>query len=268
LRNCKICGGKRWYAVIDKSTGLQKSDKEGRLLYSCFRNPKHIQAEEHAYPTLTDRGNVNVLYFDLEVSKSLYYNYGRKVHSGYLNGKDLVHEYFIISWAASYMNSNKVFSACVTPQQALSWTDKEILAPLHDLLSSADIVTGHNVDAFDMKKINTRFISNGFAPILDREGKKPKPSVDSLKIARTRFAFEDNGLDALCKKFGIKGKDKITDDDWRRILQIGDEKTLKKIDKYCRGDVKNGKELLKIFIPYSGKNYDYGALKALSKKCE
>lgn len=258
--NCKQCGGKKWYALIDEKTGIQKQDKEGRLLWKCFRNSKHIQAEEHHYPTKKDRPKPSILYFDLEVSKSQYLNYGRKVHNGYLNADDIINEYYIISWAASYVGSKRVFSGCVTPEQALNWTDKEILQPLYDLLSSADIIAGHNIDAFDLKKVNTRFIVNGISPILGKDGKKKK-TIDSLKIARSHFSFESNGLDVLCQRFGIKGKDRITGKDWREVLK-GNEKTLKKVNKYCIGDVKNGKALWEIFAPYAGKSENYGATKS------
>jgi hypothetical protein len=238
---------------------MQKTTKDGRLLYRCFRNSKHIQAEEYPFPPVTERAKPNVLYFDLEISKSLYYSYGRRVHGEYLRSADLVHEYFVICWAASYVDGSKVFSACVTPEQARNWTDAEILAPLHDLMSAAEVVAGHNVNAFDLKKINTRFISNGWQPITGREGMKKK-TVDTLTIARTKFAFESNELDFLCQKFGINGKDKITDDDWREILKTGDQKTLDKINKYCRGDVRNGKKLYNILAPFAGNKVDWGAL--------
>lgn len=264
MQNCKVCGGKRWIALLDKK-GIQKRDKDGNLLYRCFRSPQHIQAEEPPFLPAKKRGQVSILYFDLEVSKSRYYSYGRKVNGEWLRGADLDKEYYIISWAASYLDSKKVFSGCVTQEQAQNWTDKEILQPLYDLLSSADVIAGHNVDAFDLKKVNTRLLINGIQPILGNDGKKKK-TFDSLKIARSNFAFEDNGLDALCKRFGIKGKDKITDDDWQRIVREGDEKTLRKVDKYCRGDVKNGKELLKIFLPYSGKGITYGTINSIKSK--
>lgn len=267
MRNCDVCGGKKWYALIDPKTGLQKATKDGRLLYRCFRSDKHIQAEEPAFLPITERIKPNVLYFDLEISKSLYYTYGRRVHGEYLRSADLVHEYFVICWAASYVDGSKVFSASVTPEQALNWSDKEILAPLHDLMSSAEVLAGHNIDGFDLKKINTRFISNGWKPIQDASGNKKK-TIDTLKIARNRFAFESNALDDLCHKFGIKGKDRITDDDWREILKTGDQKTLDKIHKYCRGDVRNGKKLYDVLAPFAGKKIDWAALKAVKEELE
>lgn len=266
MRNCLVCGGKKWYPLIDRKTGLQKQ-RDGRLLYRCFRSPHHIQAEEPPFLPVNERDKVDKLYFDLEVSKSMYYSYGRKVKGEWLRGADLVHEYFIIAWAASYIGGGKVFSACVTPEQALNWTDAEILAPLHDLLSSAAVLVGHNVDAYDLKKVNTRFIINGWKPIQNHDG-KAKKTEDSLKIVRSRFAFEDNTLDALCVKFGIDGKDKITDDDWREVLKTGNQGTLDKIHKYCRGDVRNGKKLYNLFAPYSGKAEDYGSMKAIKETKE
>jgi len=256
MQNCHVCGGKKWFPVINKKTGLQKTTENGLLLYHCFRSPHHVQAEEPPFIP-TPKRNPDVLYFDLEISKSLYYSYGRKVRGEWLRGADLVQEYFLLCWSASYIGSGKVFSACVTPEQARNWTDAEVLAPLHDLLSSAPVLAGHNVDAYDIKRINTRFITNGWKPI-------EKKTIDSLKIARKRFAFEDNSLDALCQKFGIDGKMKITDDDWRAALK-GDEGTLKKIHRYCRGDVRNGKALYELFAPYSGKKPDYGTLKTIKE---
>lgn len=261
MQNCLVCGGRKWYALIDKKTGLQKTTEDGRLLYYCFRNSKHIQAEEPHYTPSNERNKASILYFDLEVSKSIYYNYGRKVPSKYLRGSDLIQEYFIISWAASYMGSSKVFSGCVTPEDAKAGNDKNILGELHNLLNSADVLAGHNVDAFDMKKVNTRFMLNGFRPVLGRDLKKKK-TFDTLKIARSVFDFEENGLDALCKRFGIKGKDDITDSDWQAVFK-GEEKILNKIDKYCRGDVKNGKALLEILAPYAGKATDYGSSRVI-----
>lgn len=261
MQNCKVCGGKKWISLINPKTGLQKTTPDGRLMYRCFRSKNHEQAEEYPFTTVIERTPASILYFDLEVSKSRYYNYGRKVHNGYLRGADIDKEYYIICWSASYMGRGKVFSNCVTPEQAREWTDKEILQPLYDLLSSADIVAGHNVDAYDLRKVNTRFIINGIPPIMGYDGKKKK-TLDSLKIVRAHFAFEDNGLDALCQKFGIDGKDRITDDDWREIVKTGDEKTLNKVNRYCRGDVRNGKKLLNMFMPYAGKPLDYGIKKA------
>jgi len=262
MQNCPKCSGRKWLAKISKQTGLQVVHANGRRVWKCWRCGLVAEDDAPFVPTIHRKTQANILYVDLEVAKSIYYSYGRNVKSGWLSGDDIIQEYFIISWVAKYQNNPRVWSGCVSPDDALDGKDKNILAPLHDLMMSADIIAGHNINGFDIKKANTRFLINGFEPVQRYDGKK-KPTIDTLSIARQRFAFEDNRLDALCKKFGINGKDEVTADDWRAILR-GDEKTqketLSKILKYNKGDVINGLDLLNILLPYSGMGETYGAM--------
>lgn len=268
MRNCEKCGGKRWYSIIDKKTGLQRvhhireeSGYEYDLrVWRCFRC-NHAQEEER--PTLLlprhARRGANILYFDLEVSKSKFYSYGTHVPSTYLNIDDLIQEYYIIAWSASYIGQDKIYSGCVTSEQARMWNDKDILRPLRDLMASADILAGHNVDRYDIKRANTRFLVNGIEPILVNcaDGKK---TYDTLKIARSKFSFESNKLDYISQRLGFRPKDDIRNVDWLKIVNTGDEATLKKVSKYCRGDVRNGKGILERLMKYSGKKSYYGSV--------
>ena len=263
MKNCEVCGGKRWYSSIDKKTGVQRKHhiktEDGYeydlRVWRCYRC-NHVQEEER--PTSVPnhiRTGANILYFDLEVSKSKFYSYGTRVPSTYLNIDDLIQEYYIIAWSASYVGQDKIYSGCVTPKQARRWDDKDILEPLRGLLDSADILAGHNIDRYDIKRINTRLLLNGFEPVI---GKK---TLDTLKIARTKFTFESNKLDYISQRLGFRPKDDIRNSDWLKIVDKGDEATLKKVSKYCRGDVQNGKGVLERLMKYSGKRTDYGTVK-------
>jgi hypothetical protein len=260
LLNCKDCGGKKWYAAIDKQTGLQRKHiivtsegvKKELRVWRCWRCG-HTQDEVEPYVPLGIRSGASILYFDLEVSKSQYFNYGAKVPSKYLNIDDLEHEYYIISWSASYVGNPKIWSDCVTSRQAKRWSDHNILQPLRDLMAAADILAGHNVDAFDVRRANTRFLLNGIEPII---GKK---TYDTLKIARSKFHFESNKLDYISQRLGLRPKDDIRNSDWLKIVRTGDEATLAKVNKYCRGDVRNGKGILERLMKYSGKAAGYGS---------
>jgi uncharacterized protein YprB with RNaseH-like and TPR domain len=132
-------------------------------------------------------------------------------------------------------------------------------------MMSADIIAGHNVDKFDMRRANTRFLKGGLEPVM---GKK---TLDTLKIARSKFSFESNKLDYVSQWLGFRGKDDIRNADWNRIVSTGDEATLKKVLKYNKGDVTNGKAVLQKLMNYSGKAAHYGSvtLDALPKwlKC-
>lgn len=254
MLNCTECYGKRWYAKLDKRTGLQLTNRDGQLLWRCYRCG-HVQTEPKQLPILdkTIRTDASILYLDIEVSKSLYFNYGAKVPSKYLRSDDLVHEYYIICWSASYMHSDRIWKGCVTPEDAENWSDANILKPIRDLMASADIIAGHNVDAFDIKKLNTRFMKNGLEPIVN------KKTYDTLKIARSKLSLESNKLDDILKWFGLRPKDDITNDDWLKIVKEADGKTLQKVMKYNINDVNSGKEVLSRFIPISGKLPHYGA---------
>jgi hypothetical protein len=201
-----------------------------------------------------ERIQANILYIDTENSTSIYENYGAKVPSKYLSFQNLVAEWFMLGWSASYIGSDVVWAEFVTSAEAKQRTDKGIAQRLHDLMNSAEIIAGHNVDGFDMKKVNTVFMRHGLSPIV---GKK---TIDSLKLARSKTSHESNALDYLSQYYGFSGKDEITKADWKAAT-AGDCATLKKIEKYCRGDVINGKAVLEKFLTIANKKFNFGALK-------
>ena len=172
MQNCEVCTGKKWFSHLDKKTGLQRKHHitlaDGTSydlrIWRCWRCG-HIQSETAPFVPLEYRTTANILYLDLEISKSLYFNYGAKVPNKYLNNDDLYRERYIISWAASYVGNDKVWSECVTTEEALNWDDKRILSRLNELMESADILAGHNLDAFDIKHANARFLLNGLEPV-------------------------------------------------------------------------------------------------------
>lgn len=266
MLNCKECGGKKWFAKLDKKTGLQlkhhvKQDDGTEFdlrIWRCWRCGS-TQEEVQPFVPLGYRTGANILYIDLEVSKSKFYSYGASVPSGYLNIDDLIHPYFIICWSASYVGSGRVWSDCVTRKEVMSWhkgksPDARILVRLRELMASADLLAGHNVDRYDVRRCNTRFLLNGLEPVTD------KKTHDTLKIARSKFAFESNKLDYISKVLGLRPKDDIRNSDWLRIVNTGDEKTLKKVLKYNRGDVKSGIGVLQKLMKYSGKKVWYGGV--------
>jgi hypothetical protein len=261
VQNCEYCGGKKWYAHIDQKTGLQRKHHIKQVngfeydvrIFRCWRCGR-VQEEVLPFVPMQYRTTASILYIDLEVSKSLYFNYGSRVPSQYLNTDDLFKPRYIICWSASYVGSDKVWSECVTQKEAKKWDDRRILPRLRELMESADLIAGHNVDRFDVKHANARFLLNKMEPVTH------KKTLDTLKIARSKFAFESNKLDYISQVLGFRPKDDITNRDWLKVVTTGDEATLKKISKYCRGDVRNGKSVLEVLMKYSGKKDFYGSV--------
>ena len=253
MRLCDKCLRRYWRAKIDKNTGLQVKHKNGNLVYVCVYC-EHVQEEDKMFVPAERRIQANILYIDTENSTSVYENYGAKVPSKYLSYQNLVHEWFMLGWCASYVGNDKVWTGFVTKQEAEARSDKGIAERLHALMESAEIIAGHNIDGFDLKKVNTVFMRHGLTPII---GKK---TIDSLKLARSKLSHESNTLDYLAQYYGFSGKDEITRQDWKDAT-AGNKKVLKKIEKYCQGDVINGKGLLEKFIPLANKKFRFGAIK-------
>lgn len=246
MQNCPKCTGKKWLALLGEN-GIQKKEGNKRWWY-CWRCKQEALDDGPYLPIAAP----SILYIDIETSLSEVYNWDLRVPSKYISHENIINEWFIICWSASYLGQDKVFSGCVTQREALSKTDRNILQPLWDLMDSADIIAGHNLDAFDLKKIKTRFIINGLPPF------KKSKTYDTLKMAR-KYKFLSNRLDYLGHILGADGKQDMDFDDWLDIQKTGNPKTLWKMLGYNIEDVKNGKAVLDIFLKWSDKRLDYGA---------
>lgn len=241
MTNCPTCTGKKWIKTGKKQDGIR--------VWKCWRCGTEVQGDRPF-----ERQLPHILYIDIETSLTdLYGNFGLKVPSKYINPQLVRHPFYIICWSAMWMDTHKIFSGCVSQEAALAWTDKDILEPLFDLMDNADVVAGHNVDRFDILRINTRLKLNGF----DKPDKFK--TMDTLKIARSKFAFESNRLDYICLALGFRPKMDMSLADWIEIAETGNPKILNKMQKYNKGDVREGANVLDSFMGWSDKPLDFAA---------
>ena len=101
---------------------------------------------------------------------------------------------FILMFSYKWGHERTVKTVCLPDfprYKRNKFDDKDLCGVLHTLLDEADIVCAHNGDAFDIKKINSRLITNNFS--------KPSPfkTIDTLKIARAAFKFDSAKLDNI-----------------------------------------------------------------------
>ena len=109
--------------------------------------------------------------------------------------------------------------------------DKQLASELHKILDAADIVVAHNGDAFDIKKINSRFLVHGLPP------PSPYKTIDTLKIARKHFKFDSNRLDNLGRYLGVGRKLPNTGATLWRGCVDGDADSWRLMRKYNAQDV-------------------------------
>ena len=109
--------------------------------------------------------------------------------------------------------------------------DSELVKVLHGLFNEADIVIAHNGDRFDQRVSNARFIENGLLP------PEPYATVDTLKVARSKFKFASNKLNDLGVFLELGEKEKHAGFDTWEGCMSGDEKAWKTMKKYNNQDV-------------------------------
>lgn len=131
--------------------------------------------------------------------------------------------------------------------------DKGVVKALHKVLSDADIVIGHNSDSFDIKKINYKFVKYGLEPI------HIPFTVDTLRAAKKYMRSTSNSLYYLAKELGVPMKIDLP----KGVMHAADagcEKSLEKLKKYNKGDIRSGASLYFKLQPYIKNHPNMNAL--------
>lgn len=108
-------------------------------------------------------------------------------------------DWYIIAWAAKWLGEDEIYYKDVRATVGEE-EDGSIMGDLWDLLDEADIVVTQNGDKFDIPKINSRFLANGYQP------PSPYRKVDILKINKRVFGHTSNKLEYLAEKFNVHFK--------------------------------------------------------------
>jgi len=184
-----------------------------------------------------------ILLFDIENSPNLGFCWGK-------HEQEIIEfkkEWYMLSFAYKWLGEKtvKVYSLPDFKSFKKDKTDdKELLQKLWELLDEAEVVVGHNSNAFDIKKTNARFLANGM--------KCPSPykTVDTLLEARKHFFFNSNKLDHLSKLLGIG--DKVETGGFGLWLECmaGNMKAWKKMTTYNKHDVVLLEKLYLVLRPW------------------
>lgn len=153
----------------------------------------------------------------------------------------------IISVAWKFLGDKTTQVKCVADYknyQAGVIEDKFLIEDAWNILNDADVVCAHNAISFDIKKLNARFIVHGM----------PLPSsyevIDTLKVAKKYFRFDQNSLDSL-GEYLDEGRKLSTGGFslWNDCIE-GDMKAWSKMKTYNVGDVDLLEKIYLRFRPY------------------
>lgn len=155
---------------------------------------KHAQTTEPIEPVIRPP---RILIFDIETSYMLVKTYS--LRTDYISHKNIVNDWHLLSYAGKFRGEDKFYYLDQRYAQDKS-DDRQLAEGLHDLISQADILVGHNLDRFDLKKFNTRAAKYNLPPIA------PKITHDTLKILRKYFALSSNSLEYAAKFLQLKNR--------------------------------------------------------------
>lgn len=168
-----------------------------------------------------------VLVFDIETAPSTAYIW--RMWKENVGLEQLENEGYVLCWAAKWLDSDEVMSR--TTKWGKPEDDRNVVESLWKLLDEADIVIAHNGKKFDVPVMNARFAVHKLGPPSNYK------IIDTLAIAKAKFRFISNKLDALGKFLGLGRKTKHAGFGlWRGCME-GDEQSWKKMIEYNKQDV-------------------------------
>ena len=166
------------------------------------------------------------LYFDIETSPNigLFWEAGYKKNIDYSN---IIQERAIICICYKWEEEKEVYSLQWDSKQ----NDKAMLQKFIEVANMANELVGHNGDKFDLAWIRTRCLFHKIDMF-------PKyTTIDTLKVARSKFKFNSNRLNYIADFLGIGQKIKTEYSLWKDILLKKDKVAMDKMIKYCKKDV-------------------------------
>lgn len=182
-----------------------------------------------------------ILLFDLETSPRVTYTWDF-YEQDVLEVKE---EWYILCFAYKWLGEKTTHIVALPDFPGYSKNksnDEKLTKKLWELFNSAEILIGQNLDKFDVKKSNARFIFHGLDPI-------SKPTIDTLKLARKHFSFGNNKLDYLGQYLSVGRKIPHTGKHLWLGCMNGNEKDWELMKRYCKQDV----ELLeKVYLKLRG----------------
>ncbi len=249
-----ICPNCNSTHLIKKGVRYSVRTESKNQRYKCFTCNKSFQISVES----PNYGIPKILLFDIETALMEVYVWGLYKqfisHNNIIKDKDGEEKsWFVLSWAAKWLYDENVQSDIVTPKEARKRKDKRILKSIWKLLDEAEIVIGHNLDRFDIRKLNARFIDNDLDP------PSPYKTIDTLKIARREFAFVSYKQDYLTKHFKLEQKLETSFDLWVKCMQ-GDQEALKTMEEYNCHDVMGLEEVYLKLRPYIKNHPNLGVL--------
>lgn len=179
------------------------------------------------------RNEPRIVLYDIETTHNLAAVF-KLFGEDYIDPSNLIQERYICCASWKVLGERQVSSVSVLDNPKLyekdPHNDKYVVETLHKVLSEADVIIGHNGDAYDLKFTEGRCLFHSLSPL------PLIPSIDTLKVAKSRFLFNSNKLDYLGAFLKVGRKKPTKTGLWIRVLN-GDKKAVREMVSYNKQDV-------------------------------
>jgi len=130
-----------------------------------------------------------------------------------------------------------------------------------NLLDEASAVVHYNGKAFGIKHLNREFLKLGLNP------PRPQKDIDLLHIARAKFKFPSNKLDAVSQELGVGSKVKHEGMELWLACMKGDRSAWKRMKEYNVGDITITERVYERFLGWISNHPHPGMYTGELKSC-
>lgn len=195
---------------------------------------------------------MKIITFDIETTPVMSYTWD--LYPTAISHDSIVSDWSIICACYKEVGKDKVHALKIKKVG----DDYQVVKQLAEVLSSADVIVGHNIDKFDIKKLKARLIYHRLPPL-------PKLyTIDTRKKAK-EAAFTSNRLDYLMKFLTGQGKMHVDYQLWLDVMK-GSKIAVNKMVEYNKVDVIRNEELYLILRPYMNAHPHSGVAKGHTKE--
>jgi predicted RNA-binding Zn-ribbon protein involved in translation (DUF1610 family)/DNA polymerase elongation subunit (family B) len=214
---------KNFIKIAKTILGEEKTTKDVDLLRTYARRLIDSRG-------LRDVKGAKVLIFDIETSHTEYQTRVFSPWNQNLRPDDIIKPWYILCWSAKWLFEDEIYNAKCSKKEVKKGDDKRIAQALWNMIDEADVVIAHNLNKFDRKIAQTRFLKNGmYLP-------SPYQTIDTLLHARKQFKIPSNRLDYLGEYLGVGRKLETEKGLWDKV-EDGDEGAMERMQSYCDVDV-------------------------------
>ena len=240
--------------IMDEHPGLFACGESARsrVRYYMGKNGAKNRtqcAEGSLLPVLPSE--VRILNMDIETAPMLAFVWG--CFKQFVNPDQLLEPSQVICWAAKWLGDDtmmfdgmqKDIKRSENVLDFYQYSDERVVRGMWELFNEADIIVGHNGQAFDTKTLNARWIKHGLPP------PSPYRFVDTLSMVKDTTRLPRNKLESVGRYYGIGQKLEHEGFGLWVKCMCGDKEAWAKMRSYNEQDVLLDEKAYMLYRPWA-----------------